>query len=153
MSIPERQEPHSKVRLQNSLEQWEKPIGNWCRYIIYKSFTNPGILSTISLIYDPLCLDSPFVLERRKTVWNLSHDKSTWDHERSKYSNNEWYKGQSGIPWLLRQTIVLPTILALIKNTVKFNNIVEHYWTGSHVITGNVKNMKELFKVIVVKRV
>ena len=48
---------------------------------IQKLSTNHGLLSTLSSIYDPLGLVSPFILEERKIIQKLCKNEFKWDEE------------------------------------------------------------------------
>ena len=62
--------------------------------------TRRGILSSISSVYDPLDLASPFVLIGRRILQNLCRDKLGWDEPVSDEIRNAWQRWRTGLPTL-----------------------------------------------------
>ena len=56
-----------------------------------KLLTRRGLLSLPSLVYDPLGLAAPFILEGRKIIQQLCLENKGWDDRISENSQEEWY--------------------------------------------------------------
>ncbi len=54
--------------------------------------TRTGVLSTISSIYDPPGLVAPFILEGRKVLQAIVHERRSWDDEVSEIHRVRWEK-------------------------------------------------------------
>ena len=85
----------------------ERALGvHWCIEndnlffkIVFKDspLTRTGILSTISSIYDPPGLASPFILPGRLILQAVVHEKKGWDTELSAEHRMKWEKWRSKI--------------------------------------------------------
>ena len=62
--------------------------------------TRKGMLSTISSIYDPPGLASPFILEGRKILQSIVHEKRSWDDEISEVHRMHWERWRSKLVML-----------------------------------------------------
>ena len=56
-----------------------------------KLLTRRGLLPLLSLVYDPLGLAAPFILEGRKIIQLLCLENKGWDDRISENSQEEWY--------------------------------------------------------------
>ena len=52
--------------------------------------TRRGVLSTVSSIYDPLGFLAPFILEGKKIIQELCHEKADWDDPVSDHMQRRW---------------------------------------------------------------
>ena len=108
-SIPEEKRSGKLVR-EFQAEHVERALGvHWCldndslgfRIILKDSpLTRRGILSTISSIYDPIGLASPFLLHWRKILQRITALKDGWDSEVPKDLANRWRAWRQGLPRL-----------------------------------------------------
>ena len=88
----------------------ERALGvHWCvendtfkfRIILQdKPLTRRGILGTISSIYDPLGLASPFILKGRKILQRITIENSSWDDVLSPKMRSAWEKWREDLPHL-----------------------------------------------------
>ena len=67
--------------------------------------TRRGILSSISSIYDPLGLASPFLLKGRKILQEITADKYQWDDPVSSDHLHAWTQWRSELPLLEKLSI------------------------------------------------
>lgn len=65
-----------------------------------KPFTRRGILSTISSVYDPLGLVSPFLLNGKKLLQELCQDKRDWDEEVPDHIRYRWQRWRTELAQL-----------------------------------------------------
>ena len=59
-----------------------------------------GMLSKLSLVYDPLVLAPPFILKGRRIIQKLCQENTAWDETVSEEVQKEWTKWKGKLPAL-----------------------------------------------------
>lgn len=131
-TIPDEEKSKSLRNLDLSSTQLpsERALGmHWCAESDVFSFkvmleekpeTRRGILSSISSIYDPLGLVSPFLLEGKKLLQSICSEKCSWDMELSSHQKAAWQKWKSQLPTIQQlrfDRCFKPTDVTSIKST------------------------------------
>ena len=62
--------------------------------------TRRGILSTVSLVYDPLGFVAPFILPAKKILQDLCRENIGWDDDVSEEYKSRWIKWLNELPLL-----------------------------------------------------
>ena len=89
-----------------------------------KPFTRRGILSTISSIYDPLGLASPFMLDGKHIMQELCKANSDWDEPISAEFRSKWEKWRAELPCLEKikvERCLKPKNFGKIKESCLYN--------------------------------
>ena len=68
----------------------------------YTTQRRRGILSNMSLVFDPLGFIAPFILEGKKIVQELCKDNVHWDKSVSETTATRWLKWKSSVRALLK---------------------------------------------------
>ena len=89
----------------NQLRGFSEFIGvskmtNWGFTLKDKPATRRGILSTVSSIYDPLGMASPFLLTGKRILQRLCHEKLDWDEPIPSNYLVEWERWRASLPLL-----------------------------------------------------
>ena len=112
---PEKQAAKSDCIFDNNREKIERALGvHWCietdtfkfRITLQDTpLTRRGILSTISSIYDPLGLASPFLLKGRKILQKITVLSDGWDSQVPSDLASSWIHWRSTLPDLEKLSI------------------------------------------------
>ena len=111
VDIPNEDRAHNGVQVDLAQSgSVERALGiHWCiendclefRIVLKdKPLTRRGMLSTISSIYDPLGLASPFLLKGKKLLQSLCSSKLIWDDEVADDDRSAWEQWRAGLPAL-----------------------------------------------------
>ena len=95
-------------------------------------YTKRGILSTLSSVYDPLGVASPFILKARLLVQELCRKQVTWDEEVQEEYKRSWDKWMKMLPEI--NGLVVPRCAAA-PTQVKIAQL-HHYCDASSLAYG-----------------
>ena len=85
------------------IESWIEPETLHFRIIMQdKTLSRRGILSTVSSVFDPLGLVSPFILVGKQILQELCRDGVGWDDEVPDKLRPKWEKWRTELPALER---------------------------------------------------
>ena len=106
--------------------------------------TRKGMLSTISSIYDPPGLAAPFILEGRKILQEIVHEKRSWEDDVSEIHRVRWGK------WRLKLVMLEKIRIPRCIKPHKFGDVVSttyhHFSDASEIGYGTASYIRQVNK-------
>ena len=104
--------------------------------------TRKGILSTISSIYDPPGLASPFIFEGRKVLQAIVHEKRCWDDDISSTHRMRWEKWRIKLAMIER--IRIPRCVKPIGFGHAVSTTLHHFADASEIGYGTASYIRQV---------
>ena len=104
--------------------------------------TRTGMLSTISSVYDPPGLAGPFILEGRKILQAVVHEKKSWDVEVSVIHRVRWEKWRSKLTML--EEVRIPRCVKSVGFGEVTSSTLHHFSDASEIGYGTASYIRQL---------
>ena len=130
----------------------ERALGvHWCIEsdellfrIVFKDspLTKTGMLSTISSIYDPPGLAGPFILEGRKILQVIVHEKKSWDTEVSDIHRMRWERWRSKLAKI--EKVRIPRCVKPVGFGEVVSSTLHHFSDASEIGYGTASYIRQV---------